>query len=206
MPTLQGFFLGLGLIVAIGAQNAFVLRQGLTGRHVFLTAAICSLCDMTLIALGVGGLGTLIAGSRLLTAAATWGGAAFLGYFGLRSFRAALHPQGLITAGGRTEASARGVLLAALGFSLLNPHVYLDTVILLGGVGARFPAGERWSFALGAMAASVLWFFSLAYGARLLAPLFQKPAAWRVLDLVIGGIMWFIAATLLREAVAHLIV
>ncbi len=196
----EGLVLGLSLIIAIGAQNAFVLRQGLTGRFVFPTALICTFCDVVLIALGVGGLGTLIAGSPVLTAAATWGGATFLLWYGGRSFWAALRPGHLNAADGRTEASVRGVIIAALGFSLLNPHVYLDTVVLLGGLGARYSADLRWLFGAGAMVASAGWFFALAYGARVLAPLFARPAAWRVLDTAIGLIMWAIAGTLIFDA------
>jgi L-lysine exporter family protein LysE/ArgO len=149
-PLLQGFGLGAGLIIAIGAQNAFVLRQGLERRHVFATAAICTLCDMTLIALGVGGMGSLVTRLPALSAAASWGGAAFL---------------------------------------------------LAGSVGARFPPDQRVGFAAGAMLASTVWFFGLAYGAAQLAPLFRRPAAWRVLDVVIGVTMWAIAISLIRDAV-----
>src|SRR5512135_2287104 len=144
MAVVQGFGLGAGLIIAIGAQNAFVLRQGLKRRHVFVTAALCTICDAVLIALGLGGLGTIISGSPALVAVATWGGAAFLLYYGLRSFRSMWIPSAL----NAELCPERPVDLhctvgAALAFSLLNPHVYLDTVVLVGGVGARYPAGDR---------------------------------------------------------------
>ncbi|HYN88834.1 MAG TPA: LysE/ArgO family amino acid transporter [Ardenticatenaceae bacterium] len=197
-PSLHGFGLGAGLIIAIGAQNAFVLRQGLKRIYPFTTAAICSLCDATLIVLGVAGLGTLLSRNSLLTTLATWGGALFLLLYGLRAFRSAAAPGTLsIQDAGARPATARGTVMAALAFSLLNPHVYLDTVILLGSLGAQFPAGERIAFAAGATFASTIWFFGLVYGATWLAPLFQRPAAWRVLDGLVGCVMWLIALSLI---------
>ena len=201
-PYLEGLGLGASLIIAIGAQNAFVLRQGLKRQHVLLTALFCTLCDATLITLGVAGLGAAITSVPALFTAATWGGAAFLFLYGLRSFRSAFRA-GMLdadAANGQATSSARRTVLALLGFSLLNPHVYLDTVILLGSVGARHPAIERPSFVLGASTASLLWFFGLAYGAALLAPLFRKPTTWRALDLLVGCVMWIIAAGLVRSA------
>jgi L-lysine exporter family protein LysE/ArgO len=195
---LEGFGLGATLIIAIGAQNAFVLRQGLLRKHVFITALICFLCDVTLITLGVAGLGAVIEAAPVLLKIMTWGGATFLFIYGLRSFRNALKPQKLVTEdyGDKTGTSVRATVLAVLAFSLLNPHVYLDTVILLGGLGARHPAAERPSFIVGATTASLIWFFGLAYGATLLTPLFRKPVTWRVLDVLIGCVMWLIAARL----------
>jgi L-lysine exporter family protein LysE/ArgO len=197
---LEGFGLGAGLIVAIGAQNAFVLRQGLRRSYLFATASICTLSDMTLIALGVAGLGSIIAQTPILTFAATWGGAVFLLFYGFRSFRSAAQPGALqAESASQRPSSLRRTLLAALAFSLLNPHVYLDTVVILGSVGAQHPVGERASFGIGAMLASTTWFFGLVYGAAWLAPLFQRPAVWRALDVVIGCIMWIIAASLIWE-------
>jgi L-lysine exporter family protein LysE/ArgO len=202
LPLLQGIGVGAGLIIAIGAQNAFVLRQGLKRRHIFATAGISTVCDAILIALGVGGLGTLIATTPALTTAATWGGAAFLDYYGLRSFRSALSPAALTTdEATQRPANLRGTVLAAFGFSLLNPHVYLDTVVLIGSVGAQYPANDRISFGLGAMLASLIWFFGLAYGAAWLAPHFQRPVVWRILDTGIGCIMCLIATSLIWEPV-----
>ncbi len=204
LPLIQGFGLGASLIIAIGAQNAFVLRQGLKRQHVFATASICTLCDVVLIALGVGGLGTLIAAVPVLTIIATWGGAAFLLYYGFRSFRSALKPSTLDADNSSRQAThLRDTILAALAISLLNPHVYLDTVVLVGSVGAHYPAQERLEFALGAMLASLIWFFGLAYGAGRLAPLFRRPIAWRILDAVVCCIMWTIAASLIWNAVSH---
>lgn len=201
-PYLEGLSLGAGLIIAIGAQNAFVLRQGLRRRHTFVTAALCTLCDVVLISLGVAGLGALIAGRPALLTAATWGGAAFLFFYGLRSFRSALRPGSLEAAVDGADTGLRATVLAVLAFSLLNPHVYLDTVILLGGIGARHPAPERPVFVAGACTASLLWFFGLAYGSGLLAPLFRRPSTWRALDGLVGCIMWAIALGLVRSAVA----
>lgn len=201
-PLLQGLGLGAGLIIAIGAQNAYVLRQGLRRQHVFATALICTLCDMTLIALGVGGLGLVFATSPTLATVATWGGAAFLFFYGIRSFKAALSATSMDTKENtKAAASIKSVIIAALGFSLLNPHVYLDTVVLVGSIGGRYPIEQRAAFAAGAMLASLLWFFGLAYGAAWLVPLFQRPIAWRLLDTAIGCIMWLIAASLVWESI-----
>lgn len=196
-PLVQGFGLGAALIIAIGAQNAFVLQQGLKQRHVFATALICTVCDALLIVLGVAGLGTIISHSQTLTAIATWGGVLFLLVYGLRSFRSALRPASLDENESTLEGSTlRGTILAVLGVSLLNPHVYLDTVVLVGSVGARHAGAGRMAFAAGAALASFTWFFGLAYGSAWLAPLFRRPAAWRILDLAVGAIMWAIAASL----------
>ena len=193
---LKGLGMGAGLIVAIGAQNAFVLRQGLLKRYVFVCALICALCDMVLISAGVAGMGSLIMAHPALLALATWGGAVFLAYYGLRSAMAALKAGGLVAAsqGATSDAAA---IASAFSFSLLNPHVYLDTVVLLGAVGGQQPGDGRIEFALGAMSASVLWFFGLAYGARLVAPLFARPVAWRILDGLIAAVMWMLAVSLL---------
>ena len=199
---LQGFGLGASLIIAIGAQNAFVLRQGLKRTHVLLTASICTLCDAVLIILGIGGLGTLISTNPVLTQIATWGGAAFLLYYGLRSFRSALKPAALETTSTTPQpVRIRETIATLLAISLLNPHVYLDTVVLVGSIGAHYPANERGYFALGAISASLTWFFGLAYGAAWLAPLFRRPVAWRILDALVGCVMWSIAGTLIWSAV-----
>ncbi len=198
ISLLQGFGLGAGLIIAIGAQNAFILRQGLKRQHLFVTASISTLCDAILIILGVGGLGAVITSIPVLTVIATWGGALFLLCFGLRSFRSAMVKSALDGGKASTQpVRPGGAILAVLAFSLLNPHVYLDTVVLVGSVGAHFQANERVSFAIGAILASCTWFFSLAYGAAWLAPLFRRPLAWRILDIAVGCIMWTIAASLI---------
>jgi L-lysine exporter family protein LysE/ArgO len=195
---LNGFFLGASLIIAIGAQNAFILRQGLLRQHVFILCLICALADAILIALGVAGLGTLIQSSPQLITAVTIGGAAFLFAYAFIAFRRALHPAAMETKG-KGEGSLRIAISACLAFTFLNPHVYLDTVVLLGSLSARYEGQGRFVYALGAMTASFAWFFALGYGARLLEPVFAKPAAWRVLDVVIGLVMAAIGLSLLSR-------
>ncbi|MBN8187772.1 LysE/ArgO family amino acid transporter [Salipiger thiooxidans] len=191
--ALAGFALGMSLIVAIGAQNAFVLRQGIVRAHVFPVAAICAASDAVLIAAGVAGFGALTGALPWLETAMRWVGAAFLLWYGLRSWRAAWRGEGALRAGA-AAGSLRAAVLTCLALTWLNPHVYLDTVMLLGAVSAQYE--DRTGFALGAMAASVLFFFTLAYAGRLLAPVFARPAAWRVLDLGIGAVMLALAARL----------
>ena len=193
--ALAGFGLGLSLILAIGAQNAFVLRQGLRQEHVFAVCLTCALSDAILIAAGVSGFGILVTKLPWLEPVMRWGGAAFLIVYGARAFWAAWKGGGHLDAAGQGRASLKGVLLTCLLLTWANPHVYLDTVVLLGSVAAQYPA--KVNFALGAMTASFLFFFSLGYGARLLAPLFARPAAWRLLDVLVGAIMWTVAGSLL---------
>lgn len=195
-PFLSGFALGASLIIAIGAQNAFVLRQGLIRSHVFIICLICALSDALLIALGVAGLGALIAQAPALILVMTLGGAAFLAGYAALAFRRALRPAAM-TADRTGALSLRAAILTCLAFTFLNPHVYLDTVILLGSLSARYALDARLAYALGAMSASFVWFFSLGYGARFLAPLFARPAAWRVLDFIIGVVMSLLALSLI---------
>ncbi|WP_374349883.1 LysE/ArgO family amino acid transporter [Chitinimonas sp.] len=197
--ALRGFGLGASLIIAIGAQNAFVLRQGLQGAAPLLTALVCALCDAVLISAGLLGAGALINAHPGLARWAAIFGALFLAAYGLRSFKAALHPGAIDAASGGGVTDWRKVVLTTLGFSLLNPHVYLDTVVLLGSIGAQFPAAQRFSFGLGAVCASFVWFFALALGARKLAPLFSRPVSWRVLDVLIGLTMWALAGSLVAS-------
>jgi len=197
--AIAGFLLGGSLIVAIGAQNAFVLRQGLRRRHVFAVAAICAASDAALIAAGVGGLGSLIAAQPSLLVAARVGGALFLFAYGCRSFLRAARPGQLVAGGGGGDDSLGAAVAACLAFTFLNPHVYLDTVVLLGGISAAYAGIDRVAFAAGAGMASVVWFFGLGYGATFAAPIFARPAAWRILDVAIGIVMWTVAATLVME-------
>jgi L-lysine exporter family protein LysE/ArgO len=191
-----GFLVGLGLIVAIGAQNAFVLRQGLMRQHVGLVSTLCALSDAALILLGVAGLGTIVQSSPLLLAVATGGGALFLAIYGLMAARRALAP-GVLDAGGNGAITdTRTAVAATLAFTFLNPHVYLDTVVLVGSLSAHHQGWARVAFALGAMGASAAWFYGLGFGARWLAPLFAKPIAWRILDALIAVVMLTIAAKL----------
>lgn len=199
---LEGFGLGAGLIIAIGAQNAYVLRQGLKGEHVFAVAGLCFLVDVGLIALGAGGFASLIAAHAGATDFIAWAGAAFLFVYGLRAFHGAIKPGTLDARDARNAGgNLRAAALTALALSLLNPHVYLDTVVLIGGLAAQYPPGPRATFAFGAMAASLVWFFGLGYGAGKLAPVFAKPRAWRLLDIAIGCVMWAIAGGLLWERI-----
>ncbi|GAB4349605.1 MAG: LysE/ArgO family amino acid transporter [Oricola sp.] len=194
---LSGFLLGASLIVAIGAQNAFILRQGLLRRHVFVLCLICSLSDAVLIAAGVGGFGALVASSDMAIRLVTWAGAAFLSVYGLIALRRAWKPEAMHAA--RDDGtSLAGAVAACLSFTFLNPHVYLDTVVLLGGISGGYAGAARLSFAIGAAAASFAWFFALGYGARLLEPAFARPSAWRVLDLLIAVVMFTLAFGLLR--------
>ena len=195
-PAVEGFLLGAGLIVAIGAQNAFVLRQGLARRHVLPVALFCTLADATLIAAGVAGLGTLVQQVPILLTLVTVAGAGFLLAYGVLAFRRALHPEAL-SARGASEMRLGATIATIAALTFLNPHVYLDTVVLLGSISARHEGWARVAFAVGAATASAVWFFSLAFGARLLAPLFARPMAWRVLDLVIAFVMAAIAVSLL---------
>jgi L-lysine exporter family protein LysE/ArgO len=193
---LSGAGLGASLIVAIGAQNAFVLRQGLKRRHVGIVVAICACIDVMLIALGVGGMGALVQRAPVLLGVIRWAGAAFVFLYGLRAFIAAWRGPGHLNASDADSQTATNAATTVLALSLLNPHVYLDTVVLLGGIGAhRGWPGNAW-FAAGAMCSSIVWFTALGYGARLLKPWFEKDVSWRVLDVIVGCVMGWIAATL----------
>ncbi|GGD13653.1 LysE/ArgO family amino acid transporter [Aureimonas glaciei] len=196
---LRGFALGLSLIVAIGAQNAFILERGLVRSHVFVLCLVCALADALLIAAGVAGLGTLIAARPGLIFAVTIGGALFLAAYAAIALRRALRPDAMVVRGGRAM-SLKTALATVLALTFLNPHVYLDTVVLLGSLSARYPEEIlRVAYGSGAMAASFLWFFALGYGARLLAPLFARPSAWRILDAVIAAVMALLALSLLAS-------
>lgn len=192
----QGFATSLALIVAIGAQNAFVLRQGLARAHVLPVVLVCALSDALLISLGVAGLGRWVQEHPVLLTVTRWGGAAFLVAYGVLAARSALSPQAL-SVQGAAVGDLRAALAACLAFTYLNPHCWLDTVVLLGSIAAQQPDGSRAVFGAGAASASAVWFFALGYGARLLAPLFARPVAWRVLDAAIALVMFAIATTLI---------
>jgi L-lysine exporter family protein LysE/ArgO len=191
---LPGFFTGLSLIIAIGAQNAFVIRQGLTKRYVFTVVAICTVIDASLIALGIGGLGAAIAGLPWLLEVIRWFGVAYLTWFGIKSLISATKNQTLDAVGVESKSAGK-VITTVLAMSLLNPHVYLDTVIFVGGVGNTFGA-DRWFFAYGAMLASLVWFTSIGYGAKAASRFMSKPVFWKVLDGIIAAIMFTLAITL----------
>lgn len=191
-----GFLLGLSLIVAIGAQNAFILRQGLRREHVLPLVLTCAISDAILIALGVAGFATVLSQLEWLEPVMRYGGAAFLIVYALRSLHSVWTGGASLRAGEENATSLKTAFLTCLAFTWLNPHVYLDTVVLLGSISTRY-AGQETAFALGAMTASFVFFFSLGYGARLLAPLFAKPVAWRILDALIAVVMASIAIKLL---------
>lgn len=195
---LKGLGLGASLIIAIGAQNAHVLRMGLRRQHVGLTVAVCIVCETLLIGAGVAGVGSVVEQNALLLASARWGGAIFLAWYGLRAWRAASQSHTLnVKTGGEMPYSVRSALAAVLAVTLLNPHVYLDTVVLLGAIGAQQGTEGKWWFALGAMSAASLWFSLLGFGARLLSPWFARTASWRILDAMVGTVMLGMAAALI---------
>jgi len=193
---LSGYLLGLGLIVAIGAQNAFVLRQGLRGRHVLPVVLTCALSDAVLIAAGVAGLGWLGERWPALLPLLRYAGAAFLFAYALRALWSAWTAKAGLEPDGQDGAGLAAALATCLALTWLNPHVYLDTVVLIGSVASGFGAMKVW-FGLGAVAASFSFFFALGFGARLLRPLFARPAAWRLLDGVIAVTMAVLGAKLL---------
>ena len=199
---LNGFLLSGALIVAIGAQNAFVLRQGLRREHVGPIVAFCTLADVTLMAAGVAGLGAALDRLPGLATALTLGGAIFLAWYGLSALRRATRSADALTAEEGGETLSLGAALArTAGFTLLNPHVYLDTVLLVGAVGAAQPPDGHMAFVAGAGLASFLWFALLGYGALLLAPLFRRASAWRVLDALVGATMLALAAGLVAHGI-----
>lgn len=194
---LTGLLLGGSLIIAIGAQNAYVLKQGLLRSHVFLVCLICALSDALLITIGTSGVGKIIETHPEWLKAITWFGAAYLFIFGIMSFRAALSNETLHTASKETSQNIKTVITTVLALTFLNPHVYLDTVLLIGSIASPYNSADRLSFTLGAVSASFIWFFSLGYGARFLIPLFSKPSAWKVLNVIIALVMWAIAYQLI---------
>lgn len=195
--VLTGFLTGLSLIVAIGAQNAFVLRQGVRRAHVLPVVLVCALSDAVLISLGVFASAQVSAAFPPLLPILRWGGASFLIFYGGKAALAAYRGGGHLDAARQSVQSLKAAVLTALALTWLNPHVYLDTVVLLGAISARFPAA-RAGFAMGAILASFLFFFSLGFGARLLAPVFARETAWRVLDAAIALVMWTIAFGVIR--------
>lgn len=200
-PFLQGFGTGGGLIVAIGAQNAFVLTQSLLRNRILLIILICALSDMLLIALGLTGMGAVLQQSRTLVLWATGAGALFLFWYGLRAFRSAWNSGGLEPSD-RVRMGLGATLAATFAVTYLNPHVYVDTVLLLGSIGGRYPLDERLLFGAGAATASSLWFLTLGLGGPLLLPLFRHPRAWMVLDVLVGLVMWSVAGTLIHSLTA----
>lgn len=194
--SFAGFALGGGLIVAIGAQNAFVIRQGVLNQHVFWVCLFCAFSDAILIWAGTFGLGILLQQLPLLMPIMTYGGAAFLFWYGIKAFRRALNPQSLNKDAKSTTNLWMALTLCA-AFTWLNPHVYLDTVVLVGSIANARPQGEQAAFATGATLASVLWFFAIGYGAKALREPLSKPNVWRAIDVAIAMIMFWLAIKLL---------
>ncbi|MDH6422796.1 LysE/ArgO family amino acid transporter [Aurantimicrobium minutum] len=202
--ALAGLGFGLSLIVAIGAQNAYVLRQGLRKEHVFVIVAICALSDALLIAVGVAGLGTIIQQLEWLLLLIELIGGGFLCTYGVMAAKRAWKPEVLNTDTGGAAISLKVAVGTVLALTYLNPHVYLDTVLLLGSVAGTYEQ-NRWWFAAGAMIGSIVWFSTLGFGARLLAPVFTKPTAWRVLDAVIAVIMFTLGMSLIVNFLSVLV-
>ena len=196
---LQGFAIGLSLIVAIGAQNAFVLKQGLKKQAVFWVCFVCALSDSILVVLGITGFATVIQLYPELVGFAKWAGAVFLVWYGLQHAIQAFQANQSLHASSQNEIQLSKIIIVCLALTWLNPHVYLDTVVLIGSISTQFEQTKLY-FALGVITASWFFFFSLGYGARVLIPVFENPKAWKVLDVVIALIMWSIAISLIMTA------
>ena len=192
---LNGLLVAFGLIMAIGTQNAFVLAQSLRREHHLPVAAFCVICDALLVAAGVFGLATILAQSPILLSVARWGGAVFLLWYGTQALRRAFSASSLEQSAGQTARSLKAVMLSALAVTLLNPHVYLDTVLLIGSLGAQ--QSVPGAYVVGAASASLLWFFTLALGAAWLAPWLARPGTWRLLDLLVAAMMYAVAVQLI---------
>lgn len=200
--VMSGFLLSATLIIAIGAQNLFVLRQGLKREHVGPIVLFCGFADLALISAGVAGVGAFLTAIPQLVMAATLAGATFLGWYGVKALRRMAVPEAMAV-GYAPGLTLRRALATTAAFTFLNPHVYLDTVLLMGMIGAARPVAMRPFFVLGAAIASFAWFAALGFGARLLRPIFAKPASWRVLDAGVGMIMLALSASLIYQALAQ---
>ena len=198
-PALSGFFLGGSLILAIGAQNAYILRMGLLRHHVFWLCLFCAISDALLIIMGIAGLGAIVEAHPLLLRGIALGGGLFLAVYALIAARRSLSPQALKPAEASKPALSAAIAMVAT-FTWLNPHVYLDTVVLLGAFSTQFAGTEKIAFGFGAALSSFVWFFSLGYGARFLAPIFEKPGSWRIFDGLIAIVMGLLSISLFRNA------
>ncbi|MDD2463332.1 MAG: LysE/ArgO family amino acid transporter [Desulfobulbus sp.] len=194
----QGFATGMGLIVAIGAQNSFVLSQGIRRHHHLLIALICIGCDALLIVVGIGGMGRIVAGAPLVGRWLSWIGALFLVGYGVIALRSVFRP-GRLSVDDRPMLSRRAAIATTLALTLLNPHVYLDTVFLMGTLSSRHEGIDSWFFGFGAIVASTVWFFGLSLGGKILAPLFVRSISWKILDTLVCGTMWAVAWSLLCQ-------
>jgi L-lysine exporter family protein LysE/ArgO len=196
VPLIAGFGAGASLIIAIGSQNAFVLRQGIRREHVLPIVLVCALSDVVLIIAGVAGIGAIVQAAPIALEIIRWAGAAFLVGYAIFAARRAFKPSALQAAPENTT-SLKAAIATALALTWLNPHVYLDTVVVLGSIANAWAPEYRWFFAAGACLASIVWFTALGYGARLLAPVFSKPTAWRILDASIAVVMLVLALSLI---------
>ena len=193
--SLAGLLTGLSIIVAIGAQNAYVLRQGILRSHVAAVVLVCALSDVVLIAVGVSGVGVVVDRAEWVLTAIRWLGVAFLAWYGVSSLLRAWHPDTLAAASGGTAAPRSRVVGRAIALTWLNPHVYLD-IIVYGILASAHGSGGRWWFAVGLAAASWLWFCGLGLGARMLAPVLARPRAWQIVDVLVALTMLLVAAKL----------
>lgn len=193
-----GFSLSIGLILAIGSQNAFVLRQGLKKEHIFIVCLICAVSDAILISLGVSGFSFIITTIPWIEPLARYGGALFLFIYGAMNFWSSFKTSEGLQAAETKTTSLKVIIATCLAFTWLNPHVYLDTVMLIGSISTQY-VGQKIEFTIGAVAASFLFFFSLGYGARILRPFFENPKSWKALDFLIGCVMWALAFSLIKD-------
>ncbi|MDF2184523.1 LysE/ArgO family amino acid transporter [Grimontia hollisae] len=203
---LQGFGLGLSMIIPIGAQNTFVLNQGIRRHHHIATATLCFLCDFALIALGVFGGGAMLADNETLLSVVTLGGIAFLLTYAWQSLKSAWRtgPAKEQTQTGKTGKGLLAVLLGAAAVTLLNPHVYLDTVVVLGSIGGQLESSQRMAFAVGTMLASLVWFYGIALGAAKMSPFLSRPKVQRIVDLLVAAMMLYVAFLLMQKWLASL--
>ena len=190
---LQGVMLSAGLIIAIGAQNAYVLKQGVQNNHIFWVATICFLCDFVLMSLGVLGVGTLVAKNTILQIILAFLGMLYILLFAYQAFKSMRTQTGIDVGSDSGVISLKSTIAGTLAITLLNPHVYLDTIVIIGGIAGTLEVMHKLTFLLGSLTASMIWFYSLGYGARKLAPFFKRPGTWRILNFLIGLMMLFIA-------------
>ena len=196
---IKGLFVTLGLIIAIGMQSAYVLKQGIMRNHVWIVVLICSICDSFLIILGVNGLGELWSSNEVIYKMANWGGILFLTLYGIKSFYSAFKKSNILIHDNSPISSVKHVILMSFSVSLLNPHAFLDTCIVMSGVSSSIPLDLKTSFTIGAISASFIWLSILGFGARYLKRFFEKPMSWKILYFIIGSIMIIIAMSLLRS-------
>lgn len=191
----NGALISASLIIAIGAQNLFVLKQGLLKNHIFYVSAICFVCDFGLMSIGILGLGTFISRNPLITNILAILGALFLIWYGFGAFKSAINGTSSmqIESQSTDNTSRIKVVMATLAVTLLNPHVYLDTVVIVGGIAGTLNSQQKLAFLIGAVCVSFIWFFSIGYGARLLTPLFKQKRMWVILDCIVGAVMFYIA-------------